>query len=124
MDATNRAQIRIEEENVSRIEGASDRHAGLYVKLAYFFTRRQFARLTGRDTRRMSEGILEPLKLYAHVPGLLRGIAALEQATAKLHHLDEGLKNLAELKAATLTHCEYCIDLGSQVARRCGLSDE
>ncbi|HLY28167.1 MAG TPA: carboxymuconolactone decarboxylase family protein [Aggregatilineales bacterium] len=124
MDATNRAQIRIEEENVSRIEGVSDNHAGLYVKLAYFFTRRQFARLTGRDTRHMSERILEPLKLYAHVPGLLRGIAALERATAKLNHLDEGLKNLAELKAATLTHCEYCIDLGSQVARRSGLSDE
>jgi AhpD family alkylhydroperoxidase len=62
--------------------------------------------------------------MYAHVPGLLRGVAGLEQATAKLHRLDERLKYLAELKAATLTHCEYCIDLGSQVARRSGLSDE
>ena len=26
--------------------------------------------------------------------------------------------------AATLTSCEYCIDLGSQIARRSGLSDE
>lgn len=32
--------------------------------------------------------------------------------------------NLAELKAATLTHCEYCIDLGSQIARRSGISDD
>lgn len=31
---------------------------------------------------------------------------------------------LAELKTATLTHCEFCIDLGSQIARRWGLSDE
>jgi 4-carboxymuconolactone decarboxylase len=109
---------------MTRIAGVSAREAGLQVKLAYFFTRRQFARLTGRETGRMSERIIEPLKMYAHVPGLLSGIAGLEQATAKLHCLDERLKYLAELKAATLTHCEYCIDLGSQVARQSGLSDE
>src|SRR5207244_4413783 len=31
---------------------------------------------------------------------------------------------LAELKAATLTQCECCIDLGSQIARQWGLSDD
>jgi AhpD family alkylhydroperoxidase len=31
---------------------------------------------------------------------------------------------LAGLKAVTCTHCEFCIDLGSQDARRSGLSDE
>jgi 4-carboxymuconolactone decarboxylase len=90
------------------------------VKLAYFFARRKIARLAGRETERM----IEPLAMYAHVPGLLLGYGSLEQATAKLHRLDERLKVLAELKAATLTHCEYCIDLGSQIARRSGLSDE
>ncbi len=109
---------------MTRIAGVSAREAGLRVKLAYFFTRRQFARLTGRETEGMTERMIEPLKMYAHVPGLLRGVAGLEQATAKLHRLDERLKYLAELKAATLTHCEYCIDLGSQIARRSGLSDE
>lgn len=103
-----------------RMKGVSTREAGLYVKLAYFFTRRGLARLTGRETEQM----IEPLKIYAHVPGLLRGYGALEQATAKLHHLDTRLKCLAELKAATLTHCEYCIDLGSQAARLSGISDE
>jgi AhpD family alkylhydroperoxidase len=48
----------------------------------------------------------------------------LEQATAKLHRLDRRLHALAELKAATLTNCEYCIDMGSQISRRWGLSDE
>ncbi|HEX9077529.1 MAG TPA: carboxymuconolactone decarboxylase family protein [Anaerolineae bacterium] len=103
-----------------RIAGVSARQAGLSVKLAYFFTRRQFSRLAGHATERA----LEPLEMYAYVPGLLNGIAGLEQATAKLHRLDERLKILAELKAATLTHCEYCIDLGSLVASRSGLSDE
>jgi AhpD family alkylhydroperoxidase len=105
---------------MARIAKISARDAGLGVKLAFFFTRRHIARLTGRAPERM----LEPLELYAHVPGLLRAYGGLEQATAKLHRLDTRIKALAELKAATLTHCEYCIDLGSQISRRWGLSDE
>jgi AhpD family alkylhydroperoxidase len=105
---------------MTRIKGVSSRQAGPLVKLAYFFTRRQISRLTGRETDRM----IEPLEMYAHLPGLLRGYAKLEQATAKLHRFDGRLKTLAELKAATLTQCEYCIDFGSQVARRMGLSDK
>jgi AhpD family alkylhydroperoxidase len=105
---------------MARIAGVSTHEAGPLVKLAYFFTRRHIARLSGRETERM----IEPLELYAHLPGLLRGYARLEQATARLHRFDERLRNLAELKAATLTNCEYCIDLGSQIARRSGLSDE
>jgi AhpD family alkylhydroperoxidase len=109
---------------MTRISGVSAREAGLLVKLAYFFMQRKFTQLAGRETRLMDERMIEPLKMYAHVPGLLLGIAGLEQATARLHNLDERLKNLAELKAATLTQCEYCIDLGSLVAHRSGLSEE
>jgi 4-carboxymuconolactone decarboxylase len=68
--------------------------------------------------------MLEPLQMYAHLPALLKGYGRLEQATAKLHRLDKRLHALAELKAATLTHCEYCIDMGSAIARRWGLTDE
>lgn len=91
-----------------------------YVKLAYYFTRRSLRRLTGRAP----EGMIEPLGIYAHVPGLLRGYAGLEQATAKLHHISKRVRALAELKAATIVQCEYCIDMGSQVSRQWGLSDE
>ncbi|HZD00407.1 MAG TPA: carboxymuconolactone decarboxylase family protein [Actinomycetes bacterium] len=105
---------------MTRIARVSARDAGLGTKIAYYFTRRNLARLAGRQPERM----IEPLELYARVPALMRAYGRLEQATAKLNGLDEGLKNLAELKAATLTHCEYCIDLGSQIARRSGLSDE
>jgi AhpD family alkylhydroperoxidase len=105
---------------MARIGGISARKAGWPVKLAYRFTHRSIARLTGRQPDHM----LEPLELYAHAPGLLFGYAMLEWATAKLHRVDKRLRYLAELKAATLTQCEYCIDFGSQVARRSGLSDE
>jgi AhpD family alkylhydroperoxidase len=105
---------------MARIAGIPARGAGLRVRLAYYFTRRQIARFAGRETGRM----IEPVEMYAHLPGVLFAYGKLEQATVKLSRLDDRFKALAELKAATLTNCEYCIDLGSQVARRWGLSDE
>lgn len=105
---------------MARISRVPARDAGLRTRLIYRFTRSSLGRLAGREP----EQIIEPLELYAHVPGLLRGYAKLEQATAQLARLDKRVKALAELKAATLTQCEYCIDLGSQVSRRWGLSDE
>jgi 4-carboxymuconolactone decarboxylase len=105
---------------MKRISGVSAQDAGPLLKLAYYFTRRSLRQLTGRTPERGTE----PLEVYALRPGLLMGIAGLETATAKLDQLDERLKNLAELKAATLTGCEYCIDIGSQISRRSGLSDE
>ena len=68
--------------------------------------------------------MIEPLEMYAHVPVLFKGYAKLEQATARLHRLDNRLHALAELKAATLTYCEYCTDMGSAISRRWGLTDE
>ena len=105
---------------MARIKGVSSAQAGLYVKIAYHFTRRSIAKLTGREPERM----IEPLEMYAHVPVLFKGYAKLEQATARVHRLDRRLHALAELKAATLTHCEYCIDMGSAISRRWGLTDE
>jgi len=105
---------------MARITGVSPAQAGPYVRIAYRFTRRSIGKLTGRQTERM----IEPLEMYAHVPVLFKGYAKLEQATARLHRLDRRLHALAELKAATLTHCEYCIDMGSAISRRWGLTDE
>ena len=80
---------------MARINGASSARAGLYVKIAYHFTRRSIAKLTGRQTQR----IIEPLEMYDHVPVLFKGYAKLEQATARLHRLDKRLHAPAELKA-------------------------
>jgi len=107
---------------MARIAGVTDWQAGLQVKIAYFFTRRMLAQLAGRA---VPDGI-EPLRVYARVPGLLKGIGSLEQATArraKAGRLDNRVRALAELRAATLTQCEYCIDLGSAVSRSWGLTD-
>lgn len=105
---------------MARIAGVSERDAEEQVKLAYRFMRDGIAQLTGRAPERM----IEPLEILAHAPGLLAGYGAFGQATAALDRVDKRLKALAELKAATLTQCEYCIDIGSAVSRQWGLSDE
>ena len=105
---------------MARIRGISSDQAGPYLKIAYRFARRSIGKLTGRETDRM----IEPLEMYAHVPVLFKGIAKLEQSTAKLHRLDKRLHALAELKAATLIQCEFCIDMGSAISRQWGLTDD
>ena len=104
---------------MARVDPVSPAQAGWSVRLTYWFTRRAITRLTGQRT----EAMIEPVQVYARIPALLRGYAKLEQATAGLSALPDRVKALAELRAATLTTCEYCIDLGSQIARRWGLAD-
>ena len=94
-----------------RLQGVSDRDAGPGAKIAFFFTKRKLAHMTGLETA----GMLDPLRMYAH---------KLEQAESKLDVLSPRQRALAELKSATTVRCEYCIDLGSQIARRWGITDE
>jgi 4-carboxymuconolactone decarboxylase len=105
---------------MSRIAGVKTNKAGPLTRVILSLARRKTGQLTGRRTERM----IEPLEVYAHRPRLLIGYGMMEDATARLHRVDERLKVLAELKAATLTSCEYCVDIGSQIARRAGISEE
>jgi AhpD family alkylhydroperoxidase len=105
---------------MSRIDGISDRNAGVVTRTVLRIARRETAKLTGREPARM----IEPLEAYAHAPRLLIGYGMLEGASAKLDRVQERLKVLAELKAATLTNCEYCIDIGSTIAQRAGITED
>ena len=106
-------------EGADRIQRVRGRGAGPFVRVILRVARRKAAQITGKNPERA----IEPLELYAHAPRLLVGYGMLEDATARLHRVDHRLKVLAELKAATLSHCEYCIDIGSQVARRAGITE-
>ena len=105
---------------MARIPTVSPSDAGLKTRLILRLGPRMMEKLTGRRP----ENGMEPIALYAHVPALLGGILKLEQATAKVNRVENRLKILAQLKASTLIGCEFCIDLGSQIARRSGLTDE
>jgi 4-carboxymuconolactone decarboxylase len=108
---------------MSRLKGVSDRDAGLGAKIAFFFTRRKLAKMAGLKNL-ATAGMLEPLRMYAHIPRLLNAYGRLEQAESKLDILSPRHRALAELKSATTVGCEYCIDLGSQIARQWGITDE
>jgi AhpD family alkylhydroperoxidase len=103
-----------------RITGRPPEKAGPFLRLVGRIARRKTKQMTGRATERM----IEPMNAYALLPRLLLGYGALEDATSKLHNVPHRTKILAELKAATLSNCEYCIDIGSQIARQSGLTDE
>jgi 4-carboxymuconolactone decarboxylase len=104
---------------MSRIAGVRSKQAGPLTRVILSVARRKTGQMTGRRTERM----IEPLEVYAHRPRLLIGYGMMEDATAKLNRVEKRLKVLAELKAATLTSCEYCVDIGSQIARRAGISE-
>lgn len=105
---------------MARLSRVTSEEAPIGAKIAYFFTRRALTKMTGGKA---PEDMLEPLEVLANVPNLMKSYGRFEQAAAKTKLLDHRHRVLAELKAATMTECEYCIDIGSQVARKAGLSD-
>jgi AhpD family alkylhydroperoxidase len=107
---------------MARIEGVPKSQAGMMVKLAYRFGPRMTKKMTGRDPR-TGNGI-EPIEIWAHQPKIMLGMGRFSQAVRKGKSVDERIKNLVELKGSQMIGCEYCLDLGSQICRNSGFSDE
>ena len=107
---------------MARIEGVSKSQAGPVVKLVYRFGPRAVKKLTGRDPQ-IGNGI-EPIEIWAHQPKMMVGMGRFNQAVRKGKAVDERIKNLVELKGAQMIGCEFCVDLGSQICRNSGFSDE
>ncbi|GAA4488321.1 hypothetical protein GCM10023094_47980 [Rhodococcus olei] len=108
---------------MARISGVQQGDAGLRVRLVYMFMRRGMTRMTGRAPASGRSGI-EPLEVWAHQPALMTAMGRYQQAVRKAHTVDERTKNLVELKGAQMIGCEYCVDLGSQICRNSGFTDE
>jgi AhpD family alkylhydroperoxidase len=100
------------------MQGVARGDAGPFVRLVYWITRRKVRQTTG------SERPVEPVEIFAHAPRLLFGYGMLEQSFAAKPRVDEHLRSLAVLKSAVMQGCEFCQDIGSQEARRAGISDE
>src|ERR1700683_162141 len=96
---------------MTRIEGVPTRKASPLVRMIYRLSRRRLK----RD--------VDPIAVYAHAPGLLIGYGMFEQATGRLHNVDERLKVLAETKAAAVVNCEFCCDIASSIAREAGVTE-
>ena len=95
----------------ARIEGVPDSRAGLMARSAYSYSRRAVGK------------VMEPTRVFAHHPTLMAGYGGLEYATEKADRLPSDLKKLASTKAAALSGCEFCIDIGSALAGEAGVSE-
>jgi AhpD family alkylhydroperoxidase len=107
---------------MARINGVQQADAGLKVKLVYRLGPRMMKKLTGREPQ-TGRGI-EPMEIWAYQPKMMFGMGKFNQAVRKARTVDERLKNLIELKGAQMIGCEFCVDLGSQICRNSGFTDE
>jgi AhpD family alkylhydroperoxidase len=106
---------------MARIQGVQKDQAGPMVKLVYRFMHRGMKKMTGREPAHGSG--IEPIEIWAHQPKMMSAMGKF-QAVRKGKTVDERLKYLVELKAAQMIGCEHCVDLGSQICRNSGFSDE
>jgi AhpD family alkylhydroperoxidase len=97
---------------MSRMPGVPDGRGGPFARIAFRLARRRLGRVP------------EPFRVMAHHPTLLKGTAGIELAIERSHRVDERLKELAMVKAASLVGCEFCIDIGSALAQRSGVTAE
>jgi alkylhydroperoxidase family enzyme len=107
---------------MARIQGVPRDQAGFTVKLVYRFMPKGMKKLTGRVAAHGSG--IEPVEVWAHQPKMMSGMGRFQQAVRKGRAVDERLKCLVELKGAQMIGCEFCVDLGSQICRNSGLSDD
>jgi AhpD family alkylhydroperoxidase len=107
---------------MARITGVPKGKAGPLVKLVYRLGPRMTKKLTGREPQTGSG--MEPVEIWAYQPKMMVGMGKFNQAVRKGKSVDERIKNLVELKGAQMIGCEFCVDLGSQICRNSGVSDE
>jgi alkylhydroperoxidase family enzyme len=107
---------------MARIQGVPQDQAGPMVKLVYRFMRKGVKKMTGREAAHGSG--IEPVEIWAHQPKMMSGMGKFQQAVRKGNTVDERLKYLVELKGSQMIGCEFCLDLGSQICRNSGFSDE
>ena len=107
---------------MARIQGVPQAQAGPIVKLVYRYMRRGMKKMTGREPARGSG--IEPVEIWAYQPKMMSGMGKFQGAVRKGRSVDERTKYLVELKGAQMIGCEFCVDLGSQICRNSGLSDD
>jgi 4-carboxymuconolactone decarboxylase len=86
---------------MARMKGLEPRQAGWFTRLVYWFTRRSIAKVTGQSR------LVEPVKIAAHHPRLLRAMGQMEQGQAAANAVPSSLKALAGVRASSLVGCPF-----------------
>lgn len=90
---------------MARLQGVQDGEGGWFARYAF------------RESRRRTGKVMTSLRITLLHPGLTIGVGAMERQLDRAKDVDPLLTELASLKAATLIGCEFCIDIGSFLAR-------
>ena len=77
-----------------------------------------------RAMRRARRHRTELVGHLARRPLVAGGIAGMESAMLLSNRMDPKLKELAELKAAGMVSCEFCLDIGSALASGAGITEQ
>jgi hypothetical protein len=83
------------------MKGVEPAEAGWFTRLVYWFVRRTVSKKTGKDR------LIEPVKVMAHHPPLLRAMGKMEGGLGAAHSVPTKLKQLASLQAAMLVGCPF-----------------
>ena len=87
-------------------------------------TRNPLVRAAYRESRRRYGKVMDPVRIYAHHPKVLAGYAAVEMASERSDRVDERLKHLAEVRAAMVCGCEWCLDFASSISEEAGVGED
>jgi len=80
---------------MARINGVESQKASLFIRIAYWFTKRKVGR------------VIEPVKVTAHHPRLLRAMASMEMGQEAAHAVDGALKALVQIQVARMIGCPF-----------------
>jgi len=75
--------------------GVQDGHGSLVARIAFWATRRRWGK------------VLEPLRIYAHVPRIMMAFGKLVKSVEKPRRLSVGLKSLAMARVAMQVGCMF-----------------
>ena len=87
-------------------------------------SRNPIVRLGYRESRRRYGEVMDPIRIYAHHPRVMFGYALLETASERSSLVDERLKHLAQVRAAMVCGCEWCLDFASSISEEAGVGEE
>ena len=86
---------------MAHMKGVEPAEAGWLTRLIYWFVRRKFAKLTGKNR------LIEPVKVVAHHSRLLRAIGQMEGGLEAARSVPIELKLLASLQSAMFIGCPF-----------------
>lgn len=97
---------------MARLNPVSDQSASDDVRAVYDRVKTRFGKL------------LEPVTIAAIHPDIFKAYIAYEASFGSALRVNTALKELALLKVAAIVGCPFCIDLGSAVAKKAGITEK